>query len=110
MKTKLAISLLIVISLLLMGSVWKMPGATEIFWYVLGGGGGQLASGSVILEGTLGQPVAGVVSQAVSYRLSAIPLARSQRGSQSPREVCSGYWCGADVSSYKLYLPIARRQ
>jgi len=91
MKTKLAISLLIVISLLLMGSVWKMPGATEIFWYVLGGGGGQLASGSVVLEGTLGQGVAGMVSQ-------------------SPRELCSGYWCGADVSGYKLYLPIVKRQ
>ena len=91
MKTKLAISLLIVISLLLMGSVWNMPEAPAILWQVLGGGGGRLVSGSVILEGTLGQPVAGVVSQA-------------------PREVCSGYWCGADVSNYKLYLPIARRQ
>jgi hypothetical protein len=90
MKTKLAISLLIVCALLLMGSVWKAPNTSEIFWYVLGGGGGRVTNGSITVEGTLGQPVAGFVSQ-------------------SPLELCSGYWCGAGVSSYQVYLPLVLR-
>jgi len=91
MKTKLAISLLVVISLLLMGSAWKMPSAPEIFWYVLGGGGGQVTNGAVVLEGSLGQGVAGTVSQ-------------------SSLEVCSGYWCGAGVPDFRMYLPLVKKQ
>ena len=90
MKTKLAISLLIVCALLLMGSVWKAPNAPEILWHVLGGGGGRVTNGSLALEGTLGQSVAGIVSQ-------------------SPFELCSGYWCGAEVSGHQVYLPLVLR-
>ena len=88
MRIKLAISLLIVLSLLLMAN---MPEAPEILWYVLGGGGGRVTNGSVVLDGTLGQPVAGAVSQA-------------------PLEMCSGYWCGAGVSGFQVYLPLVKRQ
>ena len=90
MKTKLAISLLLACILLLAGSVWAAPNTTAITWQVLGGSGGRLESGSVGVEGTLGQPLAGVVSQ-------------------SPFELCSGYWCGAGGPGYKLFLPLLRR-
>ena len=90
MKIKLAFSLLIVLSVLLMGSAWNMPNAPEIWWYVLGGGGGRVTNGSVVLEGTLGQSVAGTVSQA-------------------PLEMCSGYWCGG-VSGSHIYLPMVKKQ
>jgi hypothetical protein len=90
MKTKLAFAVLILCALLLMGSGWKAPSAPEILWYVLGGGGGCLEYGSVALEGTLGQPQAGTVSQ-------------------FPLELCSGYWCGTEKSEHSLYLPFVIR-
>jgi hypothetical protein len=89
MKTKLAISLLIVCALLLMGSALRAPSAPSIIWQVLGGGGGRLASGSVTLEGTVGQPVVGFVNQ-------------------SPVNLCSGYWCGTEPG-YQRFLPFVRR-
>ena len=90
MKNKLAISVLIVCVLLLAGSAWAAPSALSIVWQVLGGGGGRLVSGSVVVEGTLGQSVAGAVSQ-------------------SPFELCSGYWCDTGVSGHQIFLPLVRR-
>ena len=90
MKIKLAISLLIVCALLLATSAWAATNATDLSWNVLGGGGGRLESGSVVVEGTLGQPVAGVISQ-------------------SPLELCSGYWCDTGVSGHQIFLPLVRR-
>ena len=90
MKIKLAISLLIVCALLLATSVWAATNATDLSWNVLGGGGGRLESGSVVVEGTLGQSVAGAVSQ-------------------SPFELCSGYWCDTGVSGHQIFLPLVRR-
>jgi len=90
MKIKLAFSLLIVCALLLATSAWAATNATDLSWHLLGGGGGRLESGSVVVEGTLGQPVAGVVSQ-------------------SPLELCSGFWCDAGGGGYKLFLPLLRR-
>jgi len=82
--------LLIVCALLLVGSAWAAPSTTDITWKVLGGGGGRVTSGSVALDGTIGQPVTGAVSQ-------------------PSLALCSGYWCDTEVSVRQIFLPLVRR-
>ncbi len=89
MKAKWAIILLVLCALLLMGSRWKAITTTTIDWYVRGGGGGQVSNGSLVLEGTAGQALAGSASQ-------------------DSTQLCSGYWCGSEYT-YPLYLPLVKR-
>jgi hypothetical protein len=93
MKTKLIIAMLIICSLLLMGSGWKAITSTSVRWYVLGGGGGKVTNGSLVLEGTTGQSVAGEVNEDLTG-------------------LCAGYWCGSEQIYeyiYPLYLPVIKR-
>ena len=90
MKIKLAISLFIVCVLLVAASASAATNAIDLSWNVLGGGGGRVTSGSITLEGTIGQSVAGAVSQ-------------------SPLDLCSGYWCDTGVSGHQIFLPLVRR-
>ncbi|MBN2550832.1 MAG: hypothetical protein JXB15_16840 [Anaerolineales bacterium] len=93
MKIKLLFSLLLVCSLLLASSAWAAPAPTTLLWNVLGGGGGQVSSGTVVVEGSIGQPVTGPVSQGAA-------------------SVCSGYWCGAGdiyLPDRVVYLPVVIR-
>ncbi len=48
--------------LTLVGSVFAQDRATVVDWFVIASGGGQTANGTVNLNGTLGQAVAGPVS------------------------------------------------
>ncbi len=61
--------------------------AVEIQRYVIGGGGGHLQQGAFALDATIGQPVAGMVSN-------------------SPYNLCAGFWCGR--LTY-LYIPLVLR-
>lgn len=62
--------------------------AYETQRYVIAGGGGPVEAGGFALVGTVGQAVAGTVTD-TSY------------------ELCSGFWCG--VGEYQLYLPLMLR-
>ena len=80
--------LLAVLALLLVlgGLALAGGGGPSLDWYVIGSGGGPVASGQTHLDATVGQPVAGTTS-GDGYTL------------------CSGYWCGA-VGTYYIYLPL----
>jgi len=85
-----ALSIVLICALILAGAALAAPTQT-IDWYVIGGGGGHVTStdGAYSLDGTIGQPVAGVASA----------------------DLCSGFWCGlADwVANMRIYLPIILR-
>ncbi len=74
-------------------SVWAAPAASyEITWYTIDGGGGTLSGSGGIgysaytLDGTVGQPDAGVLTGG-GYTLDG------------------GYWSGS-VTVYRVYLPL----
>lgn len=74
------------------GVVWAMSSASyAIEWDVIGGGGGHAAAGAYELDGTVGQPVVGVVSGG-SF------------------ELCAGFWCGVQAVEYDIYLPLLLKQ
>lgn len=63
-------------------------------WYVIGGGGGPMVNGKTEINGTLGQPVVGLVSEG-KYSLYA------------------GYWAGVEdvylPADEYIFLPLIRR-
>jgi hypothetical protein len=61
-------------------------GTLAIDRHVIGGGGAHLETGIYALDGTIGQPVVGMISS-------------------TPYELCSGFWCGTGERSY-VYLPL----
>ncbi len=73
--------------LILTSNVAAAVNALDVPRYVISSGGGRSAMGSYVLEGTVGQPVAGVVAVG-SY------------------ELCSGFWCGLSVFHNLLPLII----
>ena len=64
-------------------------GSYALDWSTIDAGGGTSSNGSLILNGTLGQPDAGIVSGG-AYTLSG------------------GFWAGAQVD-YRLRLPLLKR-
>ena len=62
----------------------------SIDWYTIDGGGGSSTGGSYSLGGSIGQPDAGSLSGG-SYTLNG------------------GFWGGAGIASYSIYLPLVRR-
>lgn len=78
---------LLACGLLLTSVALAAPDADPIQWYIISGGGGhaETASGTLTLEGTIGQPVAGIASA----------------------ELCSGFLCGFDwFATLKIFLPL----
>ena len=75
-------------ALLLTGFAAAASPTPAIDWNVIGGGGGHTESpdGSLSIDGTFGQPVAGIAGPGL----------------------CTGFWCGlADwVAKLHLYLPV----
>lgn len=63
--------------------------ALQVERHVIAGGGGRVAQGSFALDGTIGQPLAGVVSTS-SYKL------------------CAGFWCGRPTFG-PVYIPLVLR-
>jgi len=82
-RTMTALAVILFSSLLLTGLVLAQ-GAVD--WDVLGSGGGHAEAGIYSLDGTIGQALAGRISNA-------------------PYELCAGFWCGT-ATDYKVYLPI----
>lgn len=76
--------------LLLAGAVLAAPDAHSIDRWVIGGGGGRLEDAPYSLDGTIGQPVAGIVMAA-------------------PDELSAGFWNEIWAGGYSVYLPLAMR-
>jgi len=79
----------LVVSLLFTG-VALANGAPSVDWWVIGGGSVSGAAGTISLDGTLGQWVAGSDTADTTH-------------------LCSGFWCGAGAQ-YDVYLPLVLRQ
>jgi hypothetical protein len=79
---------LVALLLLLTGTVLAGGGGPQISRYVIGGGGGHSEADPYVLDGTVGQAVAGTVSS-------------------TPYELCAGFWCG--MGMYRVYLPLVLR-
>ena len=62
----------------------------EIRRFVVGGGGGRLQASPYILDGTVGQAVAGEAGGAT-------------------HQLCSGFWCEDMVAKYRVCLPLVVR-
>jgi hypothetical protein len=75
--------------LLLAGTVLASNGY-EITRYVIASGGGPAEVVPYALNGTVGQPVVGVDSNA-------------------PYQLCSGFWGCGGAGEYKIYLPVILR-
>jgi len=63
--------------------------ASDINRHVISGGGGRGAAGPYQLDYTIGQPVAGWVSN-------------------GPYNECAGFWCGGE--RFRVFLPLVLRQ
>lgn len=65
------------------------PNAPSIAWWVIGGGGGSETSGTVFLDGTIGQWAVG-------------------SGTSGATQLGSGFWGGggAEVGLYQVFLPV----
>ena len=83
-------TLLILITFLLLAGTVLASNGLEIPRYVIGSGGGPAEVSPYALNGTVGQSVVGVVSNA-SYQL------------------CSGFWCRPVGGEYRIYLPTVLR-
>ncbi len=88
MRTKIAITSVILLLLLVTGVALAANGYT-IPRRVTGGGGGCVEQGVYTLDYTIGQPVVGTASN-------------------TPYELCAGFWCGG-AGEYKIYLPLVLR-
>jgi hypothetical protein len=85
-KTSILIAL---IALPLIAATTLAPNAITMQKHVIGGGGGHSEVDNFVLNGTIGQAVVGTVSN-------------------TPYDLCAGFWCG--MGRYKVYLPLILRQ
>ena len=102
MRRRIALIILIPLALgLLSGNTTanaqraSAPAATlssgyELAWYTIAGGASLSSGGSLALEGSLGQPAAGALSGG-AYAIQG------------------GFWAGAVLAQYHLYLPLAQK-
>jgi hypothetical protein len=88
---KTTVALVVALSVLLIAAVALAANGYEIRRFVVGGGGGRLQQEPYVLEGTVGQTVAGETSDAT-------------------HQLCAGFWCEDMVSHQgKVYLPLVLR-
>jgi hypothetical protein len=62
----------------------------DLSWYTIAGGATVSAGGSYSLDGSIGQPDAGVLSGG-TYQLNG------------------GFWGGASIAKYNIYLPLVMK-
>ena len=63
----LILALLLALSISALGAAFASANGTTIDWWALSGGGGSASGGGVTLDSTLGQPIAGVSSEAGTW-------------------------------------------
>jgi hypothetical protein len=88
MRRAIILAVALVIGLALVTGALAQGGAS-ITWWVLGSGGGSASRGGVVVNDTLGQPVAGPAS----YDITSLG---------------AGYWYGIPVE-YRILLPLVLR-
>ena len=96
-QAKLAASVVILAGFLLLALASAAASAAfaqtssnyDLSWHVVGGGVGQMEGPNHSLQGTLGQPAAGVMSS-------------------NRHTLCSGFWC-AGTAGFRIYLPLVLR-
>lgn len=80
----------LMILVILLGSATAMAAnGVGIDWSVIGAGGGRVLAGSLSLDHTSGQAVAGAASSGIT-------------------QLCSGFWCQPETP-YTVYLPLLHR-
>jgi hypothetical protein len=82
MKIK-RLTFLLIVLICLLAPVYNLSAQV---WSVIAGGGGHAETGIYTLDGTIGQPLAGLADTG-AY------------------DLCTGFWCGAG-GGYWIYLPI----
>lgn len=92
MKRATIYAVVVLLSLALIGSVGLAAGGSERLRQVIGGGGAIAEISGVVLQGTLGQPVAGRVT------------------GDGGIVIGQGYWSGGGATTCEIYLPIILRQ
>jgi hypothetical protein len=84
----LPVALVLVSGILLAATVLAQSGdGYELTWFTVDGGGGTVGDEEYTLQGTFGQPETGVVQSGEEYVL------------------VGGFWPGAAVANYGVYLP-----
>ncbi len=97
MKKRLRIILLVAAVTLALGFAAVHAQSTgtatgyHLGWWSVDSGGGQLSAGGYVLNGTVGQPDAGVPLTAGGYTLTG------------------GFWSGPTVLHHSLYLPVVTK-
>lgn len=86
MKRKVTLALVLVITLGAVPVLAQISAAHDLWWHVIGGGGGRMESTGHTLQGTVGQPVTGSMAS-------------------DGHTLCSGFWCGVGTE-YRVYLPL----
>jgi hypothetical protein len=77
--------------LLAVSIVWAQSSTSfDLSWYVMAGGGARADSVAHAMNGTLGQGAVGL-SDSTSFQMQ------------------SGYWYGASLPRYRVYLPLVLR-
>ncbi len=84
---KIIIFIIALVCLLTLLATSFYNSSSEINWHAIGPGSAKLSSGSVELQGMLGQGIIGEVNQAES-------------------ELCSGYLCIFEAMADWIYLPL----
>jgi hypothetical protein len=82
MKQRAFILALIALALLIT-NVSAAPNAYQVPIGIFSAGGGRIAAGNFVIDGSIGQTFVGVVAT-------------------SPYQVCSGFWCTWDLYAYFL--------
>lgn len=91
-KQFIVLAALLLCSLSVAGAALAVPAATTLDRWVVGGGGGRVETARYGLEGTIGQPVVGLVEHA-------------------PYQLHAGFWTEvAWVVADRVYLPLLLRE
>ncbi len=87
-RVMIGLVLLILMGVFALTGFARAAGTPTIEWWAIGGGGGSSQSGSLALDGTIGQTVVG-------------------GSSSNDIELCSGFWgCSGVPTSAAIYLPL----
>jgi hypothetical protein len=84
------IAALVVAALIVSIAVAQSGAGYDLSWSTIDGGGGSSSGSGYSLDGVIGQPDAGSLSGG-SYQLNG------------------GFWSGASIANYTVYLPLVRR-
>lgn len=78
-----------ILLVLLTGAAWARAAPTTVInWHVIANGGSSLEQGTLSLDNTLGQPLA---------------------GNDSNANLCTGFWC-RDSTKHRIFIPFVLKE